>query len=365
MGTTKVGIIACGDIADQYLKNIPRYPGIDLVSCSDIIESRAKERAAEYKIPYAKSVRDMLSDPNIELVINLTIPKAHAEISIEALKNGKHIYSEKPFAINKSQGLKILEESNNSILRTGCAPDTFLGGGMQTCRNLIDKGEIGVPIAASAFMVNHGHEHWHTNPEFYYQIGGGPMFDMGPYYLTGLVNLLGPIKTVSGITSTSFSERTISNGPKSGKSIKVEVPTHVTGLLEFNSGATGTIITSFDVWSSDLPRIEIYGTEGTLSVPDPNKFTGPVRIKRGREEPWKEVPLTHPEGARGIGVSEMASGIRSGRKSRLDGKLGFHILDVMQSIHESSTSGRHVAIESDCTQPSAVPIGLLEGVFET
>ena len=234
---------------------------------------------------------------------------------------------------------------------------------MQTCRYLIDKGEIGVPIAASAFMVNHGHEHWHTNPEFYYQIGGGPMFDMGPYYLTALVNLLGPIKTVSGVTSTSFSERTISNGPKSGKSIEVEVPTHVTGLLEFMNGATGTIITSFDVWSSDLPRIEIYGTEGTLSVPDPNKFTGPVQIKKGREKTWKEIPLTHPEGARGIGVSEMASSMRSGRESRIDAELGFHILDVMQSIHESSNSGHHVTIESVCTQPSAVPTGLLEGAF--
>ena len=363
MNTTKVGIIGCGNIADQYLKNIPKYPGIDLVSCSDIIESRAKERSAEYKIAYSKSVSDMLSDPNIELVINLTIPKAHAEISIEALKHGKHIYSEKPFAINKDQGLKILEASNDSNLRAGCAPDTFLGGGMQTCRYLIDKGEIGVPIAASAFMVNHGHEHWHTNPEFYYQIGGGPMFDMGPYYLTALVNLLGPIKTVSGVTSTSFSERTISNGPKSGKSIKVEVPTHVTSLLEFMNGATGTIITSFDVWSSDLPRIEIYGTKGTLSMPDPNKFTGPVQIKKGREKTWKEIPLTHPEGARGIGVSEMASSMRSGRKSRIDAELGFHILDVMQSIHESANSGHHVTIESACIQPSAVPTGLLEGAF--
>ena len=234
---------------------------------------------------------------------------------------------------------------------------------MQTCRYLIDKGEIGVPIAASAFMVNHGHEHWHTNPEFYYQIGGGPMFDMGPYYLTALVNLLGPIKTVSGVTSTSFSERTISNGPKSGKSIKVDVPTHVTGLLEFMNGATGTIITSFDVWSSDLPRIEIYGTKGTLSMPDPNKFTGPVQIKKGREKTWKEIPLTHPEGARGIGVSEMASSMRSGRKSRIDAELGFHILDVMQSIHESANSGHHVTIESACIQPSSVPTGLLEGAF--
>ena len=364
MGTTKVGIIGCGNIADQYLKNIPKYPGIDLVSCTDIIETRAKERSLEYKIPYATSVSNMLSDPNIELVINLTAPKAHAEISIEALKNGKHIYSEKPFAINRNQGSAILEVSDKSALQAGCAPDTFLGGGIQTCRNLIDRGAIGVPVAASAFMVNHGHEHWHTNPEFYYQIGGGPMLDMGPYYLTALVNLLGPIKRVSGSTRTSFNERTISSGPKSGKSIKVEVPTHVTGLLEFMNGAIGTIITSFDVWSSDLPRIEIYGTEGTISVPNPNRFNGPVRIKKGREEMWRDMPLTHPEGSRGIGVTEMASSIRANKKSRLDAELGFHILDVMQSIHESSDSGQHVTIKSICDKPTAVPTGLPEGVFE-
>ena len=361
----KIGIVGCGKISAAYLSIVPQFDVIEVAACADLLVERAQERAAEFGVPKACSVDELLADPEIQIVVNLTIPQAHAEVGVAAIEAGKSVYNEKPLAVSCEDGRQMVDLAAAKGVLLGGAPDTFLGGGHQTCRKLIEDGWIGQPVGAVAFMLGRGHESWHPDPAFFYHKGGGPMFDMGPYYLTGLVNLLGPVKSVSGITSTSFSERTISSGPKSGKSIEVEVPTHVTGLLEFVNGATGTIITSFDVWSSDLPRIEIYGTEGTLSVPDPNKFAGPVRIKRGREETWKDVPLTHPEGARGIGVSEMASSIKFDRTSRLDAELGFHILDVMQSIHESSSSGHHVTIESGCTQPAAVPTGLLEGVFET
>jgi predicted dehydrogenase len=214
-------------------------------------------------------------------------------------------------------------------------------------------------------MVCHGHEHWHANPEFYYEKGGGPMLDMGPYYVTALVNLLGPVKRVTGSTRATFPERTISSEPKRGKKIKVEVPTHYAGVMDFANGAVVTIITSFDVWSHNLPIIEIYGTEGSLAVPDPNAFDGAVRIRKGREKGWTDVPHTHrTDVARGIGVADMASALTCGRPHRANGELAFHVLDVMQSFEEASASGKHVAIQSTCARPAALPVGLELGVLD-
>jgi predicted dehydrogenase len=275
MGRVKVGIIGCGNISDIYLKNCTKvFDNLEVVACADLIMDRAKAKAEAYNIPKACTVEELLADPEIEIVINLTIPKAHAEVCLAALEAGKNVYVEKPLAISREDGKKIIETAKKKGLLVGGAPDTFLGGGIQTCKKIIDDGWIGEPIAATAFMVCHGHESWHPDPEFYYKLGGGPMFDMGPYYLTALVSLMGPIRRVTGSARITFPERLITSQPKYGTKITVDVPTHVAGIMDFESGAIGTILTSFDVWGSQLPRIEIYGSAGSMIVPDPNKTAG-------------------------------------------------------------------------------------------
>ncbi len=361
----KVGIIGCGNISPAYFKGCSVYDIIKVAACADIDMSRAKARAAEFNIPKACTVAELLADPEIKIVVNLTIPKAHAEVSLAALRAGKHVYSEKPLALNRAEGCQILDEAEARGLRVGCAPDTFLGGGIQTCRKLIDDGWIGTPVAATAFMTCHGHESWHPDPVFYYKPGGGPMFDMGPYYLTALVNQAGPIRSIAGITRMTFPERLITSQPHKGTMIQVEVATHVAGLIDFENGAVGTIITSFDVWSANLPRIEIYGTEGSLSVPDPNGFGGAVHVFRPGAAAWSEIPLTHsPEVSRGTGVADMAYGIVYDRPHRATGALAYHVLDVMQAFDEASASGKHIPIESRCPRPAALPMGLRLGELD-
>jgi len=250
--------------------------------------------------------------------------------------------------------------------RVGNAPDTFLGAGLQTCRKLIDDGWIGEPVAATAFMMSPGHERWHPDPAFFYQRGGGPMFDMGPYYLTALVFLLGPVRRVTGSTRITRAQRTITSQPKYGQTIDVQVPTYVTGTLDFARGAIGTIITSFDTWAAELPRIEIYGAQGTLSVPDPNTFGGPVRVRRAGSSEWSEIPLTHPytENSRGLGVADMAHAIHSGRAHRASSELAFHVLDIMCAIHDAADQDRHIPLESSCERPAPFPLGMLPGVLD-
>ncbi|MDI6828220.1 MAG: Gfo/Idh/MocA family oxidoreductase, partial [Armatimonadota bacterium] len=307
MDTVKVGIVGCGNICGIYFQNAKMLEAIEVRACADIIPERAKAKADEFGCK-AMSVEELLADPEIEIVLNLTIPNAHASIAIAALEAGKSVYNEKPLAITREDGRKMLDLAKSKGLLVGCAPDTFMGGGIQTCRKLIDDGWIGQPVATTAFMVCHGHEGWHPDPEFYYKAGGGPMFDMGPYYLTALVNLIGPVRRVTGSARITFPERIIGSEPKRGTVIKVDVPTHVAGVMDFANGAVGTIITSFDVWAANLPRIEIYGTEGSLSVPDPNTFGGPVRIRRAGDKEWADVPLSHgyAENSRGLGVADMA-----------------------------------------------------------
>jgi len=358
-----VGIVGCGTISAIYLTNARWLSAIDIVACADVFSERAVARAAEYGVPKACGVTELLADPAIEIVLNLTIPNAHAEIALAALEAGKSVYNEKPLAISRADGQRMLALAAVKGLRIGCAPDTFLGGGIQTCRKLIDDGAIGQPVAAVAFMMNHGPEHWHPDPDFYYQVGAGPMFDMGPYYLTALVNLLGPIRRVTGSAQITTPERAITSEPKYGTLIRVNTPTHVAGLMDFASGAVGTIITSFDVWGSNLPRIEIYGTEGTVSVPDPNTFGGPVRLNRARQQEWEEIPLTHgyTENSRGIGVADMAAAIRSGRPHRANSALAYHALDLMHAFHDASRTGAHIDISSACDRPAPLPLGLAPG----
>ncbi len=363
-GKIRIGVIGCGAISGIYLKNCKSYSFLDVAACADLDMAKADAKAKEFEIPRACMPEALLDDPTIEIVLNLTVPKAHGEVSLAALKAGKHVYSEKPLALSREEMRLMFELARRKNLRIGCAPDTFLGGGIQTCRKLIDEGWIGDPVGAAAFMTSRGPESWHPSPEFYYKPGGGPMLDMGPYYLTALVNLIGPIESVAGFARASFPTRVIGSQPLKGKVIKVETPTHVAGTMRFASGAIGTILMSFDVWAAQLPRIEIYGSLGTLSVPDPNTFGGPVRIKRKGMQEWAEVPLTHgyTENSRGLGVADMAAAIRSGRGHRASGELAGHVLDAMLSFLDASESGRTVRLATKCARPARMPMGL--GPFE-
>ncbi|MGQ9455227.1 MAG: Gfo/Idh/MocA family protein [Armatimonadota bacterium] len=364
MKPAKVGIVGCGNISGIYFKAGQVFDAIDIVACADIIMDRAKAKAEEFGCR-AVSVDELLNDPEIEIVLNLTIPAAHAEIAMRAIEAGKSVHNEKPLATTREDGRKILEMANARGVRVGCAPDTFMGAGIQTCIKLIDDGWIGEPVAATAFMLCHGHESWHPDPEFYYKPGGGPVFDMGPYYITALVAMMGPAKRVASSARATFPERLITSQPKYGTKIKVEVPTHVTGAIDFASGAVATIIQSFDVWGHNLPRIEIYGTEGSMSVPDPNGFGGPVMIRRPGGE-WTEMPLSHiyHENSRGIGVADMAYGLRTGRPHRTNGELAYHVLDIMCALHESSEQNRHIMLESTCARPAPLPMGLCYGTLD-
>ncbi|SEN30153.1 Gfo/Idh/MocA family protein [Lihuaxuella thermophila] len=358
MEKVRVGVIGCGNISATYFRNLKEFAVLDVVACADLDVERAKASAEAFHIPKACTVDELLADPDIELVINLTVPQAHAEVCLAALSAGKHVYVEKPLAVTREEGQKILQTAKAKGLRVGSAPDTFLGGGIQTCRKLIDDGWIGEPVAANAFMMCRGHESWHPDPAFYYQVGGGPMFDMGPYYLTTLVYLIGPVNRVTGSARITFPKRMITSRPKYGQEITVQSPTHIAGVLDFASGAIGTLITSFDVWHHRLPFIEIYGTEGTLCVPDPNTFGGPVYVRRQGAEEWSKVPLTHgfTENKRGIGVADMAVAIRSGREHRANGDLAYHVLDIMHGFHDAAESGSHYELQSQCKRPAPLPI---------
>jgi predicted dehydrogenase len=364
--SVKVGVIGCGTISGAYFKGCDPYDILEVVACADLDMHRAQEKAEEFGVPRACSVEELLGDPDIQIVVNLTIPKAHAKVNQAAIAAGKSVHCEKPFAVMREDGLQTLARAKEKGVLVGCAPDTFLGGGGQTCRKLIDDGWIGEPVAATAFLAGHGHESWHSAPDFYYEAGGGPMFDMGPYYLTALVNLLGPVRRVTGSTRITFPERTISNNsPRHGERIPVETPTHLSAVIDFASGVVGTMITSFDVWAHSLPRIEIYGSEGSLSVPDPNTFRGPVRLRRAGAEEWSDIPLTHSDQvSRGIGVADMAYALVHERPHRVSGELAHHVLDIMQSVEEASNADRHIAIESTCTRPAALPLGLAPGTLD-
>lgn len=354
-----VGIIGCGQISSIYLEAPRTFENLNIVACADIYLERAQAQAIRYNVPKACSVEELLADPDIDLIINLTIPKAHAEISMAALNAGKSAYGEKPLAITREQGRALLDLAQTKNLRIGSAPDTFLGGGLQTCIQLIDEGRIGKPVAATAFMLSHGPETWHADPDFFYQPGAGPLFDMGPYYLTALISMLGPVQRVTASAQISSLERVITSQPKYGTKITVNTPTHVAGILDFANGTVGTMITSFDVWSHHLPHIEIYGTEGTLSVPDPNTFGGPVSLRRAGEREWCEMPITHnyTKNSRGIGVADMLAAIHAERPHRASGDLAYHVLDIMQSFYDSSQEGRHIELASMCQRPAPLAVG--------
>ena len=361
----KIGFIGAGKIFAEYVEGCRGFDNLEIAAIADIDRERASEQAGRFGVPRALTVAELLADPEVSIVVNLTVPVAHAEVSLAILQAGKHVYSEKPLAVRRDEGRQILRTAQSLGLRIGCAPDTFLGGGQQTCRKLIDDGWIGQPVAAVAFMTSHGPESWHPNPDFFYKAGGGPLYDMGPYYLTSLINLLGPAARVAGSARISFEERIATSQEHFGRRLPVEVPTHVAGVLDFAAGPVASLITSFDVWSSNLPRIEVYGSEGSLSVPDPNIFGGVVQVRRAGSDHWSEVPLTHGVGMRrGIGVAEMARAISADRPQRASGDIAFHVLDIMQAIIESSSTGQHVVLQSSCDRPAALPTSLLPGTLD-
>jgi predicted dehydrogenase len=358
MSKVKVGIVGCGNISHVYFTNLKKYPEVDLVAAADLDLARAQQRAEEFGLEKAYTVDQLMADPEIEIVVNLTIPIAHAAVCLQALEAGKHVYVEKPIVVTREEGKQVLALAAEKGLRVASAPETFLGGGIQTCRKLIDDGAIGKPISAAGFMLCGGHENWHPDPEFYYQIGGGPMFDMGPYYLTAFVTLLGPIRRVTGSAVISYPERTITSEKKRGNKIKVETPTHLAGVLDFESGAVGTLITSFDTMAgTSLPNIEIHGSAGTLLVPDPNGFGGTVKLRRAGGE-WEEIELTHgyTDNNRGIGVADMARAIKEGGQHRANGAMAYHVLEAMHGIHDASRDGKHYTMESTCERPEPMPV---------
>lgn len=354
-----IGLIGCGNISAIYLKNLTASPDVEVVACADIDVERARARAQEFGVPKACSVDELLADPAVDIVVNLTIPASHAEISRRALEAGKHVYLEKPLAVELEDGRSVVALAEAKGLRIACAPETFLGGGIQTCRKLLDEGAIGRPIAATGFMLGGGPESWHPDPVFFYQKGGGPLFDMGPYYLTAFVFLLGGIRRVTASAAISLPERVIGSGAKKGERIPVETPTHIAGVLDFASGAVGTLITSFDVpGGTTLPNIEIYGTAGTLKVPDPNTFGGPVLLKKPGGD-WEEVPLAfgYDDNMRGIGVIDMARAIAEDRPHRASGRLALHVLETMHGLLQASAEERHIALEPLAERPAIMPEG--------
>jgi predicted dehydrogenase len=360
-----VGIIGCGNISPAYLKAARTFPILDIVALSDVNAEAAEARAQEFGLA-ARSVEAVLADPAIEIVLNLTIPKAHVEVGLRAIAAGKHVHSEKPLGIELGEAAKLIDAAKARGVRVGCAPDTFLGGAHQTARKLIDQGAIGQPIGGAAFFMCPGHERWHPNPGFYYLTGGGPMLDMGPYYITDLVNLLGPVARVSGMATRLRSERVIASEPLRGTRVPVEVSTHVTGTLAFVNGAVVTIAMSFDVPKHKHAPIEIYGDKASLIVPDPNYFGGAIELAEIGED-WRIVPTEHgyaDGNYRILGVADMAHAIRAGRPNRASGALAYHVLEVMVAFQRSSDSGAVVAIESRAERPAILPTGLAAGALD-
>jgi len=354
---TRIGLIGCGNISQAYFKGCQNYADIlKITACADLDVPHAQSTAERHGLVFGGGVDDLLARDDIEIVVNLTIPAAHAEINRRALAAGKHVYCEKPFTLNAADAAAAVADANAVQRRIGSAPDTFLGSGLQTARRAIDSGLIGTPVSAYGFMLCPGHESWHPNPQFYYQAGGGPMFDMGPYYITALINLLGPVARVSGAARRSFAERTITSQPRHGEKIPVEIPTHFSTTLEFANGPVGTFVTSFDTPKMDLPHLIVQGTAGTLKVGDPNQFDAPCFFQAAKSDKFEPVEAAHSTGrGRGTGVADLARAIQSGRPHRANGQLAHHVIEVMEAALRSPVEGKHIAMASTCERPAPLP----------
>lgn len=380
MRVMKIGVVGCGNISDVYFQNIAKFDNLEVSAIADLFPERAQEKAEKYG-GRAMTVDELVNDPDVDIVLNLTNPSGHYEIDMKALNAGKHVYSEKPLAVNIEQGKEIIETAKQKGLFVGCAPDTVLGARPQTMRKMVEDGWIGRPIAATAFYMNGGMEMWHPNPTPWYKDGGGPVFDIGPYYFTLLVSMFGPAARVSSVTGKGWEQRLVTSQPNAGQKIDVEVPTHASGTIEFANGVIATVIMSFDIVDSTLPRIEIYGTEGVIAMDDPDPYDGPniyggVTKFRRREDadwleyprkpniptPWAEVPSCYgyTENSRSLGLSDMARAIEEGGSYRANGELAYHVLEIMHGFHESSKTGKHYVMQSTCDRPEVMPVNMVE-----
>lgn len=351
-GRVGVGVIGAGVISNQYLENLTSFPDLDVRFVADIDLERAKAQAEKFGVAGSGTVEELLADDAIEIVVNLTIPKVHVEVALQVLAAGKHVWSEKPFALDRASGKELLEAAHAKGLRVATAPDTFLGAGIQSARRLIENGDIGVPLTALTLMQSPGPESWHPNPDFLFQEGAGPLFDIGPYYLTALVQLFGPVARVSASASKARETRVIGSGPRAGEEFAVTVPTHVSALYEFESGQTAQAVFSFD---SKLGRtqFEVAGADGTVVVPDPNTFEGELIVHGG--DGIETVPSTGTAAGRGIGVVELARAIRAGVPERASGEQAYHVLDIMVSTIEAGESRTPVDVESTVQVAPALP----------
>ncbi|MHA6730154.1 Gfo/Idh/MocA family protein [Devosia sp. A369] len=371
--TTKrlgVGFIGTGNISSAYLRaitgheNMAGFPVLDIKGLADMRPEASEARAAEFGLT-AMSIDEMLASPEIQLVVNLTIPRAHVEVGLKVLAAGKHVYSEKPLGISFAEGKTLLDAANKAGLRIGSAPDTFLGGSHQQARAVVDSGALGQLVGGTAFFQCPGHEAWHPDPAFYYDIGGGPVLDMGPYYITDLVNLLGPVARVSAMGSRLRAQRPVLSELKQGQIIDVKVDTHVTASLGFANGAIVQVGLSFDVAAHKHVPLELYGTEASLIVPDPNFFGGDVEIRqRGKDAVWTKIPVTQPYANgnyRSLGVADMAMGILDNRPHRANGDLALHVLEVMEAFATASREGRTIEIKTPVERPAPLAASLKDG----
>src|SRR3954471_2232237 len=308
-GPVGVGVIGAGVISKQYLDNLTAFPDVKVHVIADLFEDAAEARAKEYGIPEWGGVDKALNHPEVEIIVNLTIPAAHVEVATAAVNAGKHVWTEKPFSLDRDSGLGLLKTADAAGLRLGCAPDTFLGAGLQTARRLIERGDIGTPLTALTLMQSPGPESWHPNPAFLFQDGAGPLFDIGPYYLTTLVQTFGSVRRVAAFGSKSRATRVIGSGPKAGEEFAVTVPTHVSSILEFEGGESGQSIFSFDSPFKRAGFVEITGSDATIALPDPNNFDGDIRICALGSDDWTTVPSIGSTASRGAGVLEMARAI--------------------------------------------------------
>ncbi|WP_274626649.1 Gfo/Idh/MocA family protein [Arvimicrobium flavum] len=363
-----VGVIGCGNISTTYFKLAPLFKGIEMRACADINMDAARARAKEFGVR-AETVDDLLKAKDVDIVVNLTIPAVHYEVSKQALDAGKHVYSEKPFVLSVKEGLDLRKRAEKKNLRIGSAPDTFLGGAHQLARNLIDSGKLGNITSGTCYVMSHGMEHWHPNPDFFFQPGAGPVLDIGPYYVSDLINLIGPVRQVAAITTTPAKERTISSKPRAGEKIPVNTPTTIHAILEFANGAVVTLNTSWDVWKHGHAPIELYGEEGTIFVPDPNFFGGDVRYTRRGDDVKRSPKWDHPFSVpnqkhsvgmmanyRTAGLADMALAIGEGRPHRCSMEAALHAIEVMTGILKSGETGKFVAMQTTCERPAALGV---------
>lgn len=368
MNTIHIAMIGVGNISGIYLENIHNtFREIKLLGVCDLVRERAEAAQAKYGIPKLyETMHEAFADPEIDIVLNLTRPYEHFAVTKAALEAGKHVYSEKPLGASLQEGIALKALAEQKGLMLGGAPDTFMGAGIQTCRKLIDDGFIGTPIGSAAFMISRGHESWHPDPEFYYKFGGGPMLDMGPYYVTAMVNLLGEISQVMSASKKSYAQRVITSQPLAGKVVDVDVSTYVAGTVQYASGAVGTLFTTFDVCYPGQARFEVYGSEGTLQVPDPNTFGGPIRLFRREAGEYLEMPLMfdYAENSRALGLADMAKALATGRPARADYHQTFHVLEAMESFEISAREQRWVKLQSAFERRAPMQKAVVKGILD-